>query len=202
MTVIFEDQILNHYSDDDLEKFILRSSPISSRVFCLSSTLVAKQVSPPEASGEVAAMKLAKQLGIRVASIKKILERTRLTYIIMDRIAGSNLEEVWAQKSWFESLGLAFQLNRYILTMRSLVFPTVGTLDKGRCHSIWLEDYYRLPESSKPEAIESFFKFWLQFKAPQNQLILPLPSNPTPLVFTHKISLPETFSSIMMDTFG
>lgn len=85
---------------------------------------------------------------------------------------------------------------------------TAGTLVTGKCDSIWLDDYYKLPLHATPEVITSFIRFWLQYVSKQTLLREGrssrndkqfVPSTPTSLAFTHQDLAPR---NIIVDNQG
>lgn len=111
----------------------------------------------------VRAVEIARQLGVRVPSIKRKIEFNDRTFCIMECIEGTTLEEAWAKLGWFASIKLAVQLRHAINLLRSVTSSTAGSLATGECRSFWLEDYYGVPARSSPDNITSFIKFWAGF---------------------------------------
>jgi hypothetical protein len=196
---MFSEQLLLQYDGATLKHYILESesSKHSSSVFFLSPNLIAKQLLPGEETDMLEAMQCAGLLGVRVPSIKRVVESSDNVYIIMERIYGQTLEDAWAHLSWFTILRLAFQLRMFIRRMRTVSATTAGSLSTGVCRSIWLDDYYGLPPHSGPDAITAFIQFWLNF-IPRSQRNTGkqhnktfCPQNPARLVFTHQDLAPR-----------
>ncbi len=203
MDCSFQEQFLETYSNSDLVRYILECPTLSAsirRIFLLSPNLVAKQLIAAKAPDEIAAMKLSKKLHIRVPDIKRVVEDDRNVYVVMDRIQGTTLQEAWAQIGWLGTFQLGFQLRRFVHVMRTITSPTAGSLVSGKCDSIWLDDYYKLPLHATPEALTSFICFWLQYVSKRSlgqkgrrsrsdkQFV---PSTPASLVFTHQDLAPR-----------
>ena len=161
----FDEQQLLLYSDADLLQYILKSPrhPSSGRVFVLSSSLLAKLSSPGLVEDEVRAMVTARQLGVRVPIVKRVVGRDHETYLIMEGINGTTLDELWSRIGWVMAIKLAFQVRHFIYCLRSATSSTAGSLVSGECRSFYLDDRYNLPPRSTPEVITSFIKFWLYF---------------------------------------
>lgn len=197
----FDETLLPDYSTSELLCHIIASPPLSTSalgVFLLSSNLVAKLLPDRDAPDELAATRLAHDLGIRVPQVKRVLHSEYGVYVIMDRISGMTLEECWSQSGWLATIRMAFQLRRFVRAMRSRTSPTAGSLVTGNCKSLWLDDYYKLPAHSSPESLADFIRFWLQFiptrKRAQRQEIIPpnfVPYVPTSFVFTHQDLAPR-----------
>ncbi|TAQ89814.1 hypothetical protein B7494_g1859 [Chlorociboria aeruginascens] len=205
------DQQLLSCSDPDLAHFILESPrhPSSSRLTLLSPGLVAKLCLPGNMEDEVKAISVARQLGIRVPHIKRTIETRDDGYIILERINGIILEELWPRIGWIMTIRLAFQLRYSVQRLRSLTSSTAGSLCSGECRSFWLDDRYNLPAHSTPGAIVSFIEFWNNFTplSRRRQSSEPtrscnqnyLPPTPTSLIFTHHDLAPR---NILIDNCG
>lgn len=162
----FQPHLLSSYPPSEIARYIKASPPMTEwpcRTYLLSSNLVAKQIDAEKVGDELAAINLARQLHIRAPNVKRVVQDGNLAYVIMDRIHGVGLEECWGRIGWMDSLRLAVQLRRYVRAMRTCTSPTAGSLVRGACDSIWLDDYYKLPPLAAPEAITRFFRFWLEF---------------------------------------
>ncbi len=191
------DQQLLSCSDLDLLHCIDESPPHPStkRITLLSPGLVAKYCMSGHMEDEVKGMDVARELRIRVPSIKRTIKTARYGYIIMERIHGTSLDDLGGQMGWIMTIRLAFQLRYAVRRLRSLTSSTAGSLSSGECRSFWLDDRYNLPARSTPDAIASFIEFWSKFTPPfgrrqssseplkTNKNHLPLTS--TSLVFTH-----------------
>src|SRR4051794_10734977 len=104
----FRDDLLQSYSEAELVHHI-RASPrlAPSSVFLLSATLLAKCYELFLIEDMVKATEIARQLGIRTPSIKRIIIYERSAYCIMERIQGSTLENIWPKLSWFTTVKVA-----------------------------------------------------------------------------------------------
>ena len=97
--------------------------------------------------------------------------------------------------TWLSTVCIAFRLRRYVKIMRRRHSATAGSLVTGQCKSIWLDDYYGLPEHATPEIFSSFIQFWLQYEPRRTRKNRPntlkrqklgLPAMPKYFVFTHQ----------------
>ena len=97
--------------------------------------------------------------------------------------------------TWLSTVCIAFQLRRYVRIMRRRHSATAGSLVTGQCKSLWLDDYYGLPEHATPEIFSSFIQFWLQYEPRRTRKNRPntlkrqklgLPAMPKYFVFTHQ----------------
>ncbi|KAI9787651.1 MAG: hypothetical protein M1839_000182 [Geoglossum umbratile] len=192
-----QDQQLLSLSNLDLVHCVLESprEPSCCKITLLSLGLIAKHCYLSRMEDEAQGMEIARQLGIRVPNVKRTVGTSDDEgIIIMERIHGTILEDLWAQIGWVMTIRLAFQLRYAVRRLRSLTSLTAGSLFTGECRSFWLNDRYKLPAHSTPDAIASFIKFWSSFtskrrkspesaKSKSNQKNY-LPPLPTSLVFT------------------
>ena len=200
----FEEQQLLNYTDEELLVHISKSPPVSPsnpRVRLISTNIVAKGIATFEAPDEIATLQFAKEIGIRVPKIERIIPNEYGVYIIMYRVQGTMLEEIWDHIGWFKTIRFAFQLRYFIRAMRKNTSPTAGGLISGKCHSIWLDDHFGLPLHASPEILNSYITFWLQYSWEQRRtypniegyrmyhhLIPPVPKS---LTFTHQDLAPR-----------
>jgi serine/threonine protein kinase len=215
MLSAFRDDLLLSYEDVDLVRCIRdarRLSPFSA-ISLLSANYVSKEYQPGLIEDTLKAMELARRLGVRVPSVKRVVEFEGMTYCIMERIEGTTLEEVWWKLSWLVSLKLALQLRRYLCSLRSITSSTAGSLMTGECRSFWLDDLYRLPLKSSRADLTSFIAFWVSFTNPRVAMKAAsdqIPSSTTPpktyspstaalFVFTHHDLAPR---NILLDGSG
>ncbi|KAL8922326.1 MAG: hypothetical protein Q9172_003618 [Xanthocarpia lactea] len=199
----FQQRLLGSYSDSDIVRYVLNSPPLTvspCRIVLLSSELVAKRFTAQKLADELAAISLARQLYIRVPLIKRVVEDSGVAYVIMERIHGVTLEESWDRIGWITTLHLAFQLRHFVCKMRTCTSSTAGSLVRGTCDSIWLDDYYKIPPHATPEAITQFLIFWLRHVPTRRKVSASndpdgaqrfVPSTSPSLVFTHQDLAPR-----------
>jgi serine/threonine protein kinase len=207
----FQEELLQSYSDADLADHIQASPRLapSSSIFLLSTNLLAKYYQPNLVEDTVRVVELARQLGVRVPDIKRVIELNGNAYCIMERIEGTTLEEAWAQLSWRTTIKLAMQLRRFVHLLRSVPSLTAGSVATGECRSFWLDDRYSLPARSSPEVITSFITFWVGFisirqamKAAAQGSLHPqgyIPPTAKTFVFTHHDLAPR---NLLLDSSG
>jgi hypothetical protein len=174
----FDEKHLDKYSDEQLLHFINDiGTPLGSppcRASLLSSNLVVKRVPSKTLADAVAAQNLARDLVIPVPEIRRIITNKNTSYIIMDRVHGTTLEQCWSELGWIPTITLAFELRKFVRRMRDVTSSIAGGLATGECNSFWLEDYYGLPLHATPLEIQSFITFWLQYPQKKPRLF----SNP------------------------
>ena len=201
MNSAFDECRLTEYSDSELIAHIESSPRISpnSRLSILSPNLIVKYIRESYAADELEGMRFARRLGLHVPSIKRVVRKDRDVCIIMTRIHGRTMEAAWPNMSWFYTIWVAFQLRYFVTIMRKRHSSTAGSLVTGKCNSIWLEDYYGLPEHATPEILSSFIQFWLQYIPPRKRTAPRistrgswlLPSTPKYFVFIHQDLAPR-----------
>ena len=161
----------------------------------MSPNLIVKHVSEKNAEDELEGIRFAQQLRLRVPPIKRVVRKDRDVYIIMTHIHGTTMESAWRKMSWLATIWAAFQLRHCVRIMRSRTSPTAGSLITGKCNSIWLDDYYGLPDNATPKILSSFVQFWLQYEPRRKRITGPrinsqkphmLPPTPKYFVFTHQ----------------
>lgn len=204
-------ELLQGYCDADLVQRIQKSPrlPHHSRISILSANLIAKIYPFEILQDTIEAMEAARQLGVRVPAIKRIVTSNRKTYLIMERIDGVTLEEAWPKLGWFTTIKFALQLRWFVRLLRSLTSSTAGSLLSGECRSFYLEDRFMLPPKSSPAVITSFIQFWTCFtsigQAMKSAAQDPVPSTtftpvtPNTLVFTHHDLAPR---NLLIDRIG
>ncbi|CAG8578527.1 15655_t:CDS:2 [Acaulospora colombiana] len=132
----------------------------------LSQSLVAKKVSKSKAHDrcydEVMALEHAKQIEVNVPSVYRIVKgNDRLYYIIMERIQGKTLEQLWSSIGWFETLLYSWQLRKIVKLMRQSVSVRGGGLASGRYFSSHLEGINRLVRHISPTHLAKYLNWWL-----------------------------------------
>jgi hypothetical protein len=116
----FEEQRGTEYADGDLLHHIKASPylPPENRVRHISANLNSKQVGKDNFADEVAGLELAKQLGIRVPDIRRVLHEEHVVHIILDLVPGTIPQSSWTELGWLATFRMAFQLRQYVKSMR------------------------------------------------------------------------------------
>ena len=165
MNFAFEEHHLSEYSDSELVSHILSSPRIlETALFIISWELIVKQVPDSEAADELAGFRFAQERAVRVPDIKRVVQKDNDVYIIMTRILGRTMEAAWPDMTWLLTIWAAFQLQFYVKLMHCKTSPSAGSLQRGKCNSIWLDDYYSLPEHASPAVFSSYIQFWLEYE--------------------------------------
>ncbi|THH05209.1 hypothetical protein EW146_g9965 [Bondarzewia mesenterica] len=107
-TDAFDEAMLDRYTDAELILFVKNALPlVTMRVEptkALSHGLLAKFVSGGKCHDEISALEYARTLGVRVPAVRRVVLRDagwRSYIIIMERIYGRTLEEVWPKIGCF-----------------------------------------------------------------------------------------------------
>jgi hypothetical protein len=99
-------------SDEALLERIEASPKISEEnpcsVHCISPDVLAKSLAPYCEEDEIAAMRLAQQLNIRVPTVLRVIGR----WFLMEYVQGVTLQDSWHQIGWFTCIRLAFAILR------------------------------------------------------------------------------------------
>jgi hypothetical protein len=199
----FEEEQLEFYTGEELCYFIQQSRTHPDdrfkRIRLLSFNLVAK---PFDKEGlmldEVAAHKLAGQLGIRVPAIRRVIPSMPGAagfWLIMDRVHGKSLENEWVNLGWWQTLKLGWELRHFVRVMRGEVSMKAGMLVSGFARSIFYEDIYGPKRHASPETFSGYMSWWLidlpaQVRKPFPDLV-PIISDRRPHVFTHQDITPR-----------
>ncbi|KAJ6177813.1 hypothetical protein N7519_008274 [Penicillium mononematosum] len=192
MALAFREELLEGYTDLELAHHIVSSPSCAptSRVFNLSSNLIAKQYEPSEIEDALKAIEIASQLGICGPSVRKTIKNKENAYTTIDRAEGTTLDVAWKELAWFTTVVLGLQLRRFVKILTSVTSPTAGSLATGECRSFWLDDRNGLPANSGPAEIAHFFRFWANFTSMRRAMQVPKqPQVPDPPDFTVEVPL-------------
>ncbi|KAI5284470.1 hypothetical protein KEM54_001305 [Ascosphaera aggregata] len=103
---------------------------------------------------------VADRLQIKIPRLRKLVEnRAGHAYVIMDRVRGKSLEEIWNDLSWSESISIARKLRVLIKKLRSVTYNRAGALISGSCQSPFVRRAGLQPFPSCIMVMEHLF-FW------------------------------------------
>ncbi|KAH7918202.1 hypothetical protein BV22DRAFT_1041927 [Leucogyrophana mollusca] len=167
-TVAFDEAMLDHYTDSDLFSFI-ENAPnfVTTRVEAtkvLSQNLVAKIIHDTERDDEIAATEFARKLGILVPAVRRALihpATTRGSCLVLERVHGRTLEQLWAEIGWWRTLRVAWQLRRYLQKMHAVTSLKAGGLATGSVRSLFFQGLYPPVSYASPEAFTGYINWWL-----------------------------------------
>jgi len=169
----FDDALLDSYSDEELFEYVKRSpSLVTTRtesVKRLSPNLVAKPAMFVDPRDETYAIERARSIGINVPVVRRIISclDENKHYLIMDRIPGKTLEQLWPHIWLWESIRIAWQLRGFLRTMASVTSGTTGGLHSGRVRSIYIDAIYGPVPHASPATFSNYLNWWLTECRPQ-----------------------------------
>lgn len=203
----FDEALLDSYSDEDLFEYVERSPSLvtvrTENVRGLSPSLVAKPVRYVDPRDEVFAIERARSVGVNVPVVRRIASRrgnTQNHLLIMDRIPGKTLEQLWPQIGLWGSIRIAWQLRGFLCAMASVTSGTTGGLHTGVVHSIHIDAIYGPVPHASPATFSNYLNWWLTECRPQWNRPLPdLTFSPTQHILVHQDLAPR---NMMLDTTG
>lgn len=153
---LFEDALLNNYTNIELIDFIKASPRLTTTreeiIWVLSLTLAAKSVPwTSDALSEVNAMKEAHSTGANAPIVYRVVDDTpgNKQWIIMDRVFSEAVEQIWPCIGLWTSLRIAFQL--------CSAYPTTGGLHSGQVKSEWIQALYGpVQHASPPPVVDEY----------------------------------------------
>ncbi|KAJ7251153.1 hypothetical protein B0H12DRAFT_1071966 [Mycena haematopus] len=175
MAAIFDDENLDGYSDGDLEAYIRQSPRIETvrqeHTKLLSPSLVVKVIPWPVTPwDEVDALKRAAAAGIRVPAVRRVVPLPRNAHaIVMDRVQGKTLEQLWPELGLWQTLSMAWQLRRAVTSPSRPRAPAASTRA-------------RPAQYSTPAAFTDYLNWWLvqarpSHLSPRPELLLTAPTH-------------------------
>lgn len=201
----FLEQKLDDYTDEELATYITHAPNIltvrEEAIRALSPCLVAKTIiwtcSPWD---EVRALEQAAAVGIRVPTVRRVVSLPHDAHaIIMDRIHGHTLEQLWPSLTLWQTLCVSWQLRRAVAAMRSVKVQTTGGIHSGKVISQWVQGRHKPVLHATPKIFTDYLNWWLvsacpSVWAPRPDLLL---QPPTHHVLVHQDLVPR---NIIMDS--
>jgi hypothetical protein len=136
----FQDDLLEQYSEAELGRFV-RASPATANiggVIFLSQKFIAKYYESEDALQDMRrAIETARQLGIQVPKIMRVISLGRKRLCVMERVHGLTLETAWRKMSWLSTLRTALQIRKWISLLGSITSKVAGSLATGRVRSFF-----------------------------------------------------------------
>ncbi|KAF8525268.1 kinase-like protein [Hysterangium stoloniferum] len=107
-------------------------------------------------------MEKACSMGVNVPAVRRIVPvRKKDHLILMQRIHGETLEQLWPRLSLWTTIRIAWQLRLFISALRTVTSQTTGGLCSGKVHSEWIQGI-----NGPPHALPSLF-----YIAPRNMIL-------------------------------
>lgn len=204
----FDETLLDSYSDEELFERIERSPSLvtirQETVKVLSPGLIAKPVSCfIDPLDETYAMERARSVGVSVPVVRRTVtggEDADEHFLIMDRIHGKTLEQLWPHIGIWETIRIAWQLRGFLRAMASITSGTTGGLHSGVVRSIHIDAIFGPVPHASPSTFSSYLNWWLTECRPQWCQPRPdLTFSPTQHVLVHQDLAPR---NMMLDTTG
>lgn len=185
----FDEALLDSYSDDDLVKYIQQSPYLVTTrqepVILLSPNLIVKQVGQDwdqDALDEVLAIERARAVGVRAPAVHRLVRIDDIDdrgahYMIMERVDGFTLEQLWRNLGWLGTFRAAWQLRSYLRRLRTVTSKTTGGLKSGRTRSQWLQDLHGAVLHASPAEFIGYINWWItdcrpMYCKPRPELVL------------------------------
>ena len=197
---MFEEGLLDNYTDEQLLQYFQQSPFLittrNESVRILSPGLIVKPYpSFLDYSDELSALELAHTRGVRVPGVRRVVRSVENGnhLLIMDRIHGLTLEQLWPNLGWWDTFRVAWQLRSFLCIMRSITSQTTGGLHTGITRSEWLQDVYGPTLHASPSAFSGYVNWWLlecrpSWCKPRPELMLePAPEH----IFVHQDLAPR-----------
>lgn len=129
---------------------------------------------------EVYAMQRARALGVNVPAFRRLVPLDDFGthyYLVMERVTGDTLEQLWPKLGLWGTLRAAWQLRGYLQLLRTVTAQTTGGLHSGRTRSLWLDDQRGPVRHASPAAFVGYLNWWLvdcrpEYCTPHPELVL------------------------------
>ncbi|KAK6348255.1 hypothetical protein TWF718_006062 [Orbilia javanica] len=173
------DEAIKRLTDDELKSFIsdlrdhIRGSQKGhyqkcTRVIRISQGYVTKSYGENWGKDAIAGIELARELGVRVPAIERILEYNEIDdkgfEIVQQYVPGKTLKELWTDLSLEETIRLAFQLRGMLRIMHQKTNDCIGSCYSLKCRTYYLESELGLPRACKAEEIGKVVNFWSNYE--------------------------------------
>ncbi|TFK72075.1 hypothetical protein BDN72DRAFT_895064 [Pluteus cervinus] len=168
-SAVFEETLLDQYTDEQILEFI-EGSPYmittrEERILTLSPNVVVKPFTSLAAfSDEIAALDCAKKAGIRVPNVRRAVQRARPenSFLLLGRVHGFTLEQLWAQLGWWTTFRIAWQLPRsFLRTMMLMTSQKMGGLQTGVTHSKYFQGSFLPIPHMSTSAFAAHINWWI-----------------------------------------
>lgn len=165
----FDETLLDRYSDGELIEHINHSpSLVTTRTEAvkeLSPNLLAKPIERGvDPLDESYAIACARSVGVNVPVVRRIVPREEDTgghFLIMNRIHGKTLEQLWPHIGLWGTIRIAWQLRQFLRAMATATSKTTGGLHSGTTRSIYLEAIYGPTPHASPVMFSNYLNWWL-----------------------------------------
>ncbi|KAI6042305.1 kinase-like domain-containing protein, partial [Pisolithus marmoratus] len=148
----------------------------------LSDHLVAKPVPWPEDHcDETDAMDKARSIGVNVPTVRHVVSLSEGDHlIVMERIHGKTLEQLWPSLRLWATIHIAWQLRLFVSALRTVTSQKTGGVHSGQVCSEWIQGINGPVPYASPSLFCDYLNWWLVKARPSNcaplpQFLLPPP---------------------------
>lgn len=184
----FVDRELDNYTDEELAAYIDQAYNLitirKETVRILSPSLVVKTIDWPDNPwDELHAIERAAAVGVRVPTVRRIVSLPDDAHaIIMDRITGQTLEQLWPTMGLRQTLRFGWDVRRVVVALRSLRSQSTGGLYTGKVISKWIQGINMPVQHAAPAVFTDYLNWWLMRACPSvckphPELLLRTPSH-------------------------
>ncbi|KAM6500102.1 kinase-like protein [Amanita muscaria] len=203
----FHEALLDTYSDEEVIYHVNQSPNLittrTESIRVLSHHLVAKSIPwPQNHHDEIDAMEKARSVGVNVPAVCRIIPFPDGNHlIVMERIHGETLEQLWPRLGLWATIRIAWQLRSFISALRTVNSQKTGGLHSGKAHSEWIQGINIPVLHASPSLFCDYLNWWLVKARPSNCLPLPqlLLSPPREHVLVHQDLAPR---NMILDSSG
>jgi hypothetical protein len=195
----FNEALLDTYTDEQVTYYVYQSPTLittrTESIRLLSDHLVAKAVRwPQDHRDETDVMDKARSVGVNVPAVRRIVSLPEGDHlIIMERIHGKTLEQLWQGLGLWSTIRIAWQLRSFVSALRTATSQQTGGVSSGRVNSEWIQGINGPVPHASPTLFCEYLNWWL-VKArpskwqPRPQLLL---SPPREHVLVHQDLAPR-----------
>ena len=175
----FIEALLDVYSDEEVMHHFKQSPKLTTTrmesIRVLSHHLVAKPLPwPKNHHDEIDAMERARSVGVNVPAVRRVVPFAEDGhFLVMERIHGETLEQLWPRLGIWATIRIAWQLRSFVSALRTVTTQTTGGLHSGEVHSEWVQGMYVPVSHASPSVFCDYLNWWLLKARPSNCRPLP-----------------------------
>ena len=203
----FNEALFDTYSDEEVMYHAENSPNLTTTriesIRVLSHNLVAKALPWPQNHlDEIDAMEKARSVGVNVPAIRRVVPYPEEGHlIVMERIHGETLEQLWPRLGILATIRIAWQVRSFISALRTVTTQKTGGLHSGQVRSEWVQGINGPVPHASPSVFCHYLNWWLMKARPSNCQPLPqlLLSPPRDHVLVHQDLAPR---NMILDSNG
>lgn len=175
----FSETLLDKYSDEQVAYYVDQSPTLTTTrtesIRVLSDHLVAKSVPWPEDHcDETDAMDKARSVGVNVPAVRRVVSLSEGDHlIVMERIHGKTLEQLWPSLGLWATIRIAWQLRSFVSALRTVTSQKTGGVHSGQVRSEWIQGINGPVPYASPSLFCDYLNWWLVKARPSNCAPLP-----------------------------